>query len=118
MFTQLNELKTIGGVERLNFSVEFLKDNTARVVITSQVNNSANSELAELLKRPIVATGSLSDLDMLLTNEIFNFSTSITHPNATPSNEQASASPTQETTVNAPSSEPVTFSDFDEPDSL
>ena len=32
MFSQLNELKAIGGVERLNFSVEFLQDNKARVV--------------------------------------------------------------------------------------
>lgn len=82
MFSQLNELKAIGGVERLNFSVEFLQDNKARVVITSQINNSADSQLAELLKRPIVVTGNLSDLDMMLTNEIFQFSTEITQPNA------------------------------------
>ena len=86
MFNQLAELKTIGGVERLNLSIEFLQGNTARVVITSQVNKTATGELATLLKRPIVVTGALSDLDMMLTNEIFNFSTEITHapaPSAT-----------------------------------
>ena len=79
MFNQIAELKTIGGVDRLNFSVEFLAGNTARVVITSQVSKTATGELAALLKRPIVVTGALSDLDMMLTNEIFNFSTEITH---------------------------------------
>jgi len=84
MFNQLAELKTIGGVDRLNCSIEFLANNTARVVITSQVNKSATGELADLLKRPIVVTGNLSDLDMMLTNEIFNFSTEITeHPKST-----------------------------------
>ncbi|QIR16471.1 hypothetical protein [Shewanella aestuarii] len=84
MFNQLAELKNIGGVERLNFSIEFLAGNTARVVITSQVSKTATGEVAELLKRPIVASGTLSDLDMMLTNEIFNFSTEITHCSAQP----------------------------------
>ncbi|WP_076414907.1 hypothetical protein [Shewanella sp. UCD-KL12] len=93
MFSQLNELKTIGGVERLNFSIEFLQSNNARVVITSQINSTADSQLAEVLKRPIVVTGSLSDLDMMLTNEIFNFSTEITQPNANKEKFNHSAQP-------------------------
>lgn len=75
MFRQLAELKTIAGLERVNFSVDFLASNQARVVITSKVNSEASSDLTGLLKRPIVVEGSLSDLDTLLINEIFNYST-------------------------------------------
>ncbi|MGI2115569.1 hypothetical protein ACRWQL_00815 (plasmid) [Shewanella sp. HL-SH4] len=100
MFNQLAELKNIGGVERLNFSIEFLSGNTARVVITSQINKAATGELATLLKRPIVVTGTLSDLDMMLTNELFNFSTEITH------------APAQSETSVAPQTEIAALDDF------
>ncbi|SUJ10509.1 hypothetical protein [Shewanella morhuae] len=72
MLNQLNQLKTIGGAERINFSIQFMADNKARVILTSQVNATATSELADLLRTPIVLTGSLSDIDMMLTNELFN----------------------------------------------
>ncbi|MFV7762310.1 MULTISPECIES: hypothetical protein [Shewanella] len=76
MLNQLTQLNTIGGAERLNFSIVFLGNNKARVVLTSKVQDSATGELAELLKRPIVVTGSLSDIDMMLANELFNLAES------------------------------------------
>ena len=72
MLNQLNQLKTIGGAERINFSIQFTADNKARVILTSQINAAATGELADLLRTPIVMMGSLADIDMMLTNELFN----------------------------------------------
>lgn len=72
MLNQLNQLKTIGGAERINFSIQFTTDNKARVILTSQVNAAATGDLADLLRTPIVMVGSLADIDMMLTNELFN----------------------------------------------
>jgi hypothetical protein len=72
MLNQLNQLKAIGGAERINFSIQFITDNKARVILTSQVNAAATGQLADLLRSPIVLTGSLADIDIMLTNELFN----------------------------------------------
>ncbi|WP_282109247.1 hypothetical protein [Shewanella algicola] len=89
MLNQLNQLKTIGGAERINFSIQFLPSNKARVVLTSQVDTKATGELADLLRTPIVLTGSLSDIDTMLTNELFNLADQVeqvpTCTTATPS---------------------------------
>ena len=74
MLNQLSQLKTIGGAERINFSIQFLPLNKARVVLTTQVESNAQGELADLLRTPIVLTGSLVDIDNMLTNELFNLS--------------------------------------------
>jgi len=74
MLNQLSQLKTIGCAERINFSIQFLPLNKARVVLTTQVESNAQGELADLLRTPIVLTGSLVDIDNMLTNELFNLS--------------------------------------------
>ncbi|GIU40993.1 hypothetical protein TUM3794_20310 [Shewanella colwelliana] len=96
MLNQLTQLKTLCGAERLNFSINFLADNKARVVLTTQVAASATGNLAELVKRPIVLTGSLSDIDMLLTNELLNLADDVTNIQDTPSTTTTQDAPASE----------------------
>ncbi|MEO3684606.1 hypothetical protein ABHN84_20285 [Shewanella vesiculosa] len=79
MLTQLNQLNTIGGAERINLSIQFLAANKVRVVLTTQVDANAKGELADLLRTPIVLTGSLPDIEIMLTNELFSLSENVTH---------------------------------------
>lgn len=94
MLNQLSQLKAIGGAERINFSIQFTADNKARVILTSQVNTSATGELADLLRSPIVIVGSLSDIDMMLTNELFNLSEKCTSIKSKPQQQAATETAT------------------------
>jgi hypothetical protein len=79
MLNQLTQLNTNGGAKRINLSIEFLSTNKTRVVLTTQVEANAQGELADLLRTPIVLTGSLTDIDTMLTNELFHLSEQVTH---------------------------------------
>jgi hypothetical protein len=96
MLTQLNQLNTIGGAERINFSIQFLSANKVRVVLTTQVDANAKGELADLLRTPIVLTGSLSDIEIMLTNELFSLSENANHST---SNAAALSAPTDDANI-------------------
>ncbi|MEH6454736.1 MAG: hypothetical protein V7749_00310 [Cocleimonas sp.] len=102
MLNQLNQLNTIGGAERINLSIQFLAANKARVVVTTQVDSNATGDLADLLRNPIVLTGSLSDIDVMLTNELFSLSEQISQP--TNDIKTLATTPTVETTESDDSS--------------
>lgn len=107
MFMQLEQLKTLAGVERLCINLNFLPNNKARLVVTcaNDTEKATDNDLCEALKRPIVVEGTLGELDTFLTTELLNADRLTVTPVAEPAPTEAPQTVAQPTTTAAP--EPI-----------